>query len=298
MSTAPPAEAIPTEALARAIADAWNGLSRAQPRWQLTEARYTEEVYQRLASVDATPARQLELFHRLKHDDLHHAIACLAHCNKATTDFYRRYDPTIRRACALALPRAADFDDVVQDVRTSLLVTIGDEGGPPKLASYRGEGGLDAWLKIVVRRRAIDHGRQGLARERNVPPAPPIDHDREQHMVNLDVARILAILVREELAKLPIKQRGLILKRFRDRMKLHEISDEAGVVISTVSRRISSLVDDLYGTISTRARAEHGLEPEDLSAAIAHVARTIRLDDLLVGLGWLMNLLTMGARNA
>jgi RNA polymerase sigma-70 factor (ECF subfamily) len=52
-------------------------------------------------------------------------------------------------------------EDVLQDVRDRLLV-----GPTPRINTYRGNGPLDSWLRVIAIRVAMDHRRSGSARRR------------------------------------------------------------------------------------------------------------------------------------
>lgn len=284
----------PSDALAEAIDEAWTVLSRAHPTWQVDRVAFVESIYARLVATKVAPADQLALLSRLAVDDLYLAFACLGGCRAATNTFFERYDRVITAVCRRNLFGGLPYEDVVQDVRTSLLVVLGEGGGQPDLASYGGRGTLRGWLATVVQRRALDFGRRADARRRNLPPAPAIERDREGHVADRHVAILMVGMLREELEKLPPATRTLLQKRYRDTLNLEDIAVEQGVVISTISRRLETAARTLQSAVFQRARTEHGLTVEDLKSAQDALAGALDLGDLLTGLQWLSHLLFAG----
>jgi RNA polymerase sigma-70 factor, ECF subfamily len=85
-------------------------------------------------------------------DDLYLCAACARGEQNAHELLEQKYFPALRTALRRLLRRPHQLEDVLQDVRSRLLV-----GPSPKIATYRGDGSLSGWLRRIAVRAALDH---------------------------------------------------------------------------------------------------------------------------------------------
>jgi RNA polymerase sigma-70 factor len=95
------------------------------------------------------------------HADRELAARAIAGDAQAADAFERRFRPEVARV-AQRLGVRQDSDELVHDLLARMLVGSADR--PPKLASYRGEGSLQSWVRAVTTRFVIDHLRAVKAR--------------------------------------------------------------------------------------------------------------------------------------
>lgn len=133
------------EAMNSGIEDAVSRAQRAWPSIQLPRRIVTRYFEERVPESAESPHGA----------DVFLCCASLEHVPAAL----RALDERLERVAHAALsPRAAleaHKADIMQTVRVELLVR--DAQAVPKLAQYRGRGPLDAWLRVVVLRRALNY---------------------------------------------------------------------------------------------------------------------------------------------
>jgi RNA polymerase sigma-70 factor (ECF subfamily) len=104
--------------------------------------------------------------------DIYLACACAAGDTHALAAFDRELVPVIGHAVATTGATATERDDLVQIVRTRLLVAApGDEA---KIATFSGKGSLKAWVRVVATREAA----RFLAKQRRERPRPTTTRSR------------------------------------------------------------------------------------------------------------------------
>ena len=160
-------------------------------------------------------------------DDLRLACACLRGDERALAEFDSRHRAVVLRS--LASFNVA-HEDVWQRVLERLFV-----GG--KLALYRGEGEINAWLRVVATREALamsgrtkeDESEDVLAMV-SFGEDPALDVFRQRHEHDFRTA------LREALQSLEPRQRTLLRMSVTERLKPHEIARVYGVHRTTAMR--------------------------------------------------------------
>jgi RNA polymerase sigma-70 factor (ECF subfamily) len=128
-----------------ALAAAFEAAKEAWPGVELSRARYIEHLSSKLPADNPDPGA-------LATADLYLACACADGDPQALRTFDHELSPVIERALALSGATLDERREVMQIVRTRLLVANGDR--PPPIASYSGKGGLKSWVRVVATREA------------------------------------------------------------------------------------------------------------------------------------------------
>jgi RNA polymerase sigma-70 factor, ECF subfamily len=89
--------------------------------------------------------------------DLYLCVACASGSIAAVQALEAAYFPALRGPIYRVVGDLAGVEDVLQEVRTRLLV-----GVAPRIVTYRGDGSLAGWLRRVAVRSAQDHRRARL----------------------------------------------------------------------------------------------------------------------------------------
>lgn len=175
--------------------------------------------------------------------DLVLAFACLEGHPRALLHF----EETILRPARAAVGRVHaedDFiDDVLQDLRTKLLV-----GEGKALAGYAGRGPLAGWVRVAATRAAIDARRAAG----HVPEQRTVEEIWDQAQLSPELRllgeaqrRSFQEALRAALANLPAESRNLLRRHLVDGMTLEEIAAPYGVHPATIARRLGALRDEI-----------------------------------------------------
>ena len=183
----------------------------------------------------------------------------------AFTEIVERYQgPLLRHARGL-LGAGSPFEDVVQEVflklaRERLVLPSGDPDGHPG-GNAEGEGRqLSAWLHTVTRNACMDIIRsEGRRRRREREVASPETTRGGSHVIDAQDTRAI---VEQEIAKLPIDQRDVLVLRLFAEHSYREIAEVTGKKVGTVGWLISQGLKTLSGNLAPVLQAEIGTRPE------------------------------------
>jgi len=169
----------------------------------------------------------------------------------------------------------AFLDEVRQALRVHLLV--GEDGAPPRLASYAGRGPLVAWVRVAAVRVALNLKRSVVqARSVSVEdllgelvasePDPELRHLKTMYRAELAEA------LRATLAALSERPRALLRLHYVDGLRLAQIAALYRVHESTASRWVQGALDDVAAGARRRLQERLTLSPSSFDS----VARMVR----------------------
>ena len=203
----------------------------AHPDLDLSKEAFTRHLA-RLAEVEGTPAlpdRAIE--------DLYLACACASGVDGAASAFERRFGAVIRRAVARVTAAAVDRDEAEQITRRILLVP--GDAGPPKIASYAGQGPLESWVTVAAIRAAISLGRsmgtERQLRDRTVGEVAGAA-DPELLFMKAEIRGAVAAAFEKALAQLADRERLVLRLYLVSGMSMEDIGKTFDVAHQTVSR--------------------------------------------------------------
>lgn len=231
--------------LAARLAELGDGAREAHPDLRLDDAAFVRYVVDRLA-LDEAILPQLDA---LAVPDMYLAFGCLEGSHVALTAFERRYLSGLESLCRTFRRLTVEVSDVKQMVREKLLVRVGDH--PPKLALYRGEGELGAWLRVVVTRLLLSlserHGRESP--EEVFDSFIAQDDSAESILVRRATAADMKVIFAEALATLPVRDRNMLRYQYVDALTAAEIAKIYRVHRATVIRWQSEIRANLRHAI-------------------------------------------------
>lgn len=140
---------------------------------------------------------------------------------EAFTMLYQRYLPTIYNRVRCLVP-AADVEDVTQEVCISLLKA---------LKSFRGAAKFGTWLRTLTDRRIADYYRRRSEMEVQLSADVSESEGRQsaaQGTIGQAVTIDDQIALREALRALPEHYREIIILRFAEGLRFHEIAKLRG----------------------------------------------------------------------
>jgi RNA polymerase sigma-70 factor (ECF subfamily) len=231
--------------------------------------------------------------------------ALAAHLTRATGDHPDLYlacgcaagDPAAHRAFDRVLLAVADYvaridsspsfaDEVRQELRERLL-SPRPNGAPPRIAEYRGDGPLGAWVRVAAVRAAID-----LLRKMNGPNQHPAlgsgarvmaqGLDPEQALVRARYGAAYEQALREALATLTPKDRNLLRMHVVDGLSVDRIGLAYNVHRATAARWVVAVRDRLLEEIYRLLKQRLQLAPDEFHSLAAFLQS--QLDVSLGGL--------------
>jgi RNA polymerase sigma-70 factor (ECF subfamily) len=184
------------------------------------------------------------------------ACACGADRDAALALLEERYLLSARGSLLRLDSRSELIDDVMQELRTKLLV-----GEDPRIGHYGGRGPLLAWIRVSATRTAIDLLR---ATKQNLPleaisaeMLPIADLGPEVQMLREAYRDAFKEALAATLLALSPKDRNLLRRHLIDHLTLDEIAVPYGVHPATIARRLSGLREEIAESVRQRLAAEH-----------------------------------------
>jgi RNA polymerase sigma-70 factor (ECF subfamily) len=185
--------------------------------------------------------------------------------------FELRYVAELRRI-ATRLGVREGTDELVQRLLVRMLV--GSPDAPPKIAGFRGDGSLDAWVRAVATRFVIDHVRHTRAQlptaelsESAVARSAPIDgaiqHDR--------YAAIVRASAEHAFAELSPRERNLLRHAVFHRLSVDEVGSIYRVHRATAARWLQRARDRLHASIVRGLCDETGMPAVDARSIVREV---------------------------
>jgi RNA polymerase sigma-70 factor (ECF subfamily) len=188
--------------------------------------------------------------------DLFLACACGSGDGRAMAILEENYLRPARGSLQRLDPRPEFIDDVMQELRTKLLV-----GDNPRIMDYEGRGPLLAWIRVAATRTAID-----LLRA--TKPAVGIEAQSGDVLSQADLGPEVRMLrdayqdafkeaLSATLRDLSSKDRNLLRRHLIDNLTLEEIATPYGVHLATVARRLATLREEIAESVRQRLASRH-----------------------------------------
>jgi RNA polymerase sigma-70 factor (ECF subfamily) len=204
--------------------------------------------------------------------DLFLATACGDGDRPAIGALEHRYmDPT-RSSLKRLDPRPEFIDDVMQELRTKLLVPP-----EPRILRYGARGPLLAWIRVAASRIAIDSlrsVREPVLRQPRDPDAlEGIDFGPEVQLLRAAYRESFQDALSTTLAGLSAQDRNLLRRHLVQRMTWEEIAGPYRLHPATVARRLMALREQIATAVRAHLAGHHRSEGgatsmESMAAAI------------------------------
>lgn len=247
------------------------------------DIRVSEEAW---ADHFARHAREGEIASMLAHvrpRDLLVALGCLSGSKEARS----RLDAMLRAIVDRAT-HGIDLGDrsraeLVSDVRTKLLfghVREASEVGLPRLRSYSGRGGLEAWIGMTITREALTSSRQrALADE----AAHGFDVDRvlrdkeDPAFFALRARAVPAVedAIHRAIESCPDSERALLAMHLVDGLSIAAIAASFGLHRSSVSRRIARTRAQIFKTARDTVMATFAIDEAAFESLLGDVMSSL-----------------------
>lgn len=191
------------------------------------------------------------------------ALACARGAPRALARLEAEYFPTVHRALR-AMKLGGDLEaEVLQDVRTKLLVP---DGGPARIVGYAGRGSLHGLLKVTATRTAISMlrkaGREGLGDDAIVEAVG--ETDPELAYLKARYRAVFREAFEEAVAALEPRERNLMRLHFLRKVTLEALADMYGVHRATIVRQLAKVRDELDRTTQRSLRGRLGANEREV----------------------------------
>jgi RNA polymerase sigma-70 factor (ECF subfamily) len=199
---------------------------------------------------------------KLPMEDLFLACACACEVPGAADAFEAKLGRIVRRAVARVLPTASEREEAEQRVRHHLLVR--DTDGPPRIATYRGEGPLAGWVSVAAIRLAVSMGRSATAERRLRAKAAgeAAGANPELLFIKGELAKEFEAAVEGALSRLGDRERLILRLYLVSGMTLVRIGRSLGISQQSVSRQLEKIrervLDDVRSRLSDRLNLPRG----------------------------------------
>jgi len=190
--------------------------------------------------------------------DLYLTMGMSAGNEKAWEIFNQRFAPKINEFSQYY----ADDEDIAEDVfaytKSSLFVKI-KKTGKPKIDSYNGRGSLESWLKVIVYREVITHQKNRMKSISldSIVLGVEEDHDYDSEM------KMISTILMSGFKSLEEKDKVLLREYYILKQPERILADKYNVNVSTISRRLRKICDNLYVVFFTLAKNDFHLERQE-----------------------------------
>jgi RNA polymerase sigma-70 factor (ECF subfamily) len=188
------------------------------------------------------------------------ACACAQGDRAALEAFDKRYIADVPSFLARTSPTPALVDDVRQQLRERLFVSV--DGKRPKICEYSGRGTLGSWLRVVALRtasnlRRSDKGHEELRDETGAPDVLP-RVDPELALMRTKYGAAFHAAFADAFQGLSAQQRSLFRLHYLDGLNIERIGAVFSVSRATVGRMMiaarEQLLEDTLALLQERLR--------------------------------------------
>jgi len=207
----------------------------------------------RLREVDGRDAED-----RQEHAaDLYLAYACSVADTRALAAFDGHFITKVDAFVARVDSSPEFAAEVRQNLRTRLLVS--DDGSPPRIARYSGQGPLGAWLRMAAMRVALDLKRaRGCVLAADRVPEVADRANPEVQLLKKRYASEYQAALREAWSRLSVRERSVLRQHFVDGNSIDQVATVFQVHRATAARWINAaqehLLDHVLSILGDRLR--------------------------------------------
>ncbi|HEY4117559.1 MAG TPA: sigma-70 family RNA polymerase sigma factor [Byssovorax sp.] len=218
---------------------------------------------------------------------LYVACACVRGDVRAARAFDQRYLPAVRRALGRMRLSTDDVDELVQRLRRQLLV--GEDGAPPRIASYGGQGDLEGWLRVTAVRSALKLKKKTASEGALDDSDAKIESrsaglDPELGYMKALYRDAFKVAFGEAIGGLDARDKNLLRQHFVDGLTVDDLGKVYGVHRATAARWVQKAQGELLKSTRKRfaERAKVGARECDSVLRLVQSRLDVTLRGLLV----------------
>ncbi len=241
------------------LEDAWLKATQRWPSWDVPPAAYAGHVMDRVPQ-SCVSLRSLHL------EDLFVTCACLRGSTQAIVYVHQAFQPDLDKVLAKVSHNQEIHADAKQKLHEHLFVA--KDGAPPKIAGYKGNGPLAAFLKVVVSRLALELIRKQVKE---------VDEPMADRVADAALEPELAFLKQKYRAEfktafadaarqLPDRERAVLRYQVADGLSIDQIGTIYGVHRATAARWAASGREILLKSTQQLMRERLKVDPDEMAS--------------------------------
>jgi RNA polymerase sigma-70 factor (ECF subfamily) len=210
--------------------------------------------------------------------DLYLACACVKGIAAALQALDTGYLAEVRRRIGRQLESPDAVAEVIQIVRTRLLVAVDDQ--PPRIAAYKGTGPLLGFIHVAAARVVVDLRFRGPVVERRSEPADPrisTSGDPELLYIKWRYRSEFEQAFKATIADLPLHERNVLRLVYVENVEAGAVAELYRVSRRTVNRWLVTARERLLDETRRRMTERLALRPAEADEVMNLVASQIDL---------------------
>ncbi len=200
--------------------------------------------------------------------DLFLALGCEAHDAAALATFESWCVPDAARGLLRLRLSQEAIDDILQRVRTKILV--GNDGGAPAIASFAARGPLAGWVRAIAVREALSQRRAEVRRGVQESPSMldrlPVPEDPVLEGLRAQYAAPFKSAFGEVLGKLEPRDRNVLRLVYVEGLTAEQVGLAYGVHRVSVARWLGQIRESLFGGTRRLLQERLRLSPAEVDS--------------------------------
>jgi RNA polymerase sigma-70 factor, ECF subfamily len=203
--------------------------------------------------------------------DLYLALGCVRRHAAAWVRFSEQYrDYITKLAAAVALPL-----DPPQDLSDAVIADLylPDRSGRSRIGLYDGRSSLYTWLRVIVCRRALNERKRKAGPLQRLLPHDTVDDSSldtaEVHLRARRYGHLMLSSVEDACRRLSSRERGMLLLRYEEGLKISEIARRFRVHPSNVTRQIDRVCQRMKILVARTLADKHRLSAAAVQECMA-----------------------------
>ena len=192
----------------------------------------------------------------IHNNDLYLAIGLCKGNETAWSEFDNRFNSKIIQYALLYTKNESQADDIKLGLKGSLFLES-PKTGKSKIASFNGRGSLSSWLKVVIFRDVLSS-----QKESKVSSLDSIVFGIEDESLADDDMKNLEEIVAAGFKQLSQEEKSLLRDYFILKKRENELANRLEVHVSTISRRLKKICDELLNHFNRIADEKYGLDKD------------------------------------
>ncbi len=204
-------------------------------------------------------------------------VACVLGEAGALEALERHVLSTVRGNIARVLGPGAACEDVLQNLRRKLLVSV--DGAPAKLVNYTGAAPLRSWVRTIAVRMALEARSQEQGRLSEPLGGDVYDSDRnlELQLLKAEHGPRFKAAFEGAFSTLEVRDRALLRLHFLNGVSLERLGGMYGAHKSTLSRRLARIRLAILEALRAQLSSDLRLNDQELDSLLRELGSQLSI---------------------